>query len=68
MNQLNKIKEPTALAVGELIKNWSVKSKESFIKILTREVDNEKLTEKQKVKKYKQEYASFVNKKGPSGN
>ena len=50
MNQLNKIKEPTALAVGELIKNWSVKSKESFIKILTREVDNEKLTEKQKVK------------------
>ena len=68
MNQLSKIKEPTALAVGELIKNWSVKSKEIFIKILTREVDNEKLTEKQKIKKFKQEYAPIFNKKTPSGN
>ena len=68
MNQLSKINEPTALAVGELIKNWSVKSKESFIKILTREVDNEKLTEKQKIKKFKQEYAPIFNKKAPSGN
>ena len=68
MNQLSKIKEPTALAVSELIKNWSVKSKEIFIKILTREVDNEKLTEKQKIKKFKQEYAPIFNKKVPSGN
>lgn len=68
MNQLSKIKEPTALAVGELIKNWSVKSKESFIKILTREVDNEKLTEKQKIKRFKKEYAPIFNKKAPSGN
>ena len=68
MNQLSKIKEPTALAVGELIKNWSVKSKEILIKILPREVDNEKLTEKQKIKKFKQEYAPIFNKKAPSGN